>query len=254
MKFRNAVIVAVVACATIAGCAKHRAVLTPEARAYTEVPPAEAGVVETPDKMDPLVPAFSPLTAAGGSSLVTAPFRGVDRKGAKTSISTADREEFNDVGALLDSLTPDDDMLNHSPAIDRQTMTRADEEQRNVRVPAWMYAIKFEADDDWHVIIGTDPNGGARRFFNAEISGLPAKTSDAYKTLAAVRQALADLLGDSLPSTDSYRKFKQPIAVMFEGSLFFDVDHAAGVVGPQGMRPETAWEIHPVTRLTPVTR
>jgi len=27
------------------------------------------------------------------------------------------------------------------------------------------------------------------------------------------------------------------------------VDHAAGVVGPQGMRPSTAWEIHPVTKI-----
>jgi hypothetical protein len=37
-----------------------------------------------------------------------------------------------------------------------------------------------------------------------------------------------------------------------EGALFFDVDHAAGVVGPTQptpMRPKTAWEIHPVTNV-----
>jgi hypothetical protein len=33
-------------------------------------------------------------------------------------------------------------------------MTRATEQQRNVRVKAWIYAIKFESDNDWHVIFG----------------------------------------------------------------------------------------------------
>jgi hypothetical protein len=35
--------------------------------------------------------------------------------------------------------------------------------------------------------------------------------------------------------------------VKVTGSLFFDVDHKAGSVGPTGMRPKTAWEIHPVS-------
>jgi hypothetical protein len=33
------------------------------------------------------------------------------------------------------------------------------------------------------------------------------------------------------------------------GSLFFDVDHPAGAVGPQGHRPQTAWEIHPISSI-----
>lgn len=37
-------------------------------------------------------------------------------------------------------------MLNHDPEIKRTTMTRAEEENRNVRVKAWIYAIKFEKD------------------------------------------------------------------------------------------------------------
>jgi hypothetical protein len=64
-----------------------------------------------------------------------------------------------------------------------------------------------------------------------------------------VRQKLADILVNQLPAGSGYRKYTFPIPVVVDGSLFFDVDHAAGVVGPAGMRPQTAWEIHPVTRL-----
>ena len=33
------------------------------------------------------------------------------------------------------------------------------------------------------------------------------------------------------------------------GSLFYDISHSPGTVGPQGLRPGTAWEIHPVTSI-----
>jgi hypothetical protein len=35
------------------------------------------------------------------------------------------------------------------------------------------------------------------------------------------------------------------------GSLFFDMDHLAGVVGTGEFKPQTAWEIHPVTSIAP---
>jgi hypothetical protein len=57
------------------------------------------------------------------------------------------------------------------------------------------------------------------------------------------------MLKNELPNGSSYRKYNHPIPVIVEGSLFFDIDHVAGVVGPQGMRPTTAWEIHPITKL-----
>src|SRR5205814_1205273 len=105
-------------------------------------------------------PAFDPTHAAGGADQITAHFRGTDRKTPKTTIVDAPRKKFTDLATLVDSLPSDDDMLNHTPEIERDTMTRAIEEQRNVRVPAWIYAIKYEADQDWHVIIGTDPQNG----------------------------------------------------------------------------------------------
>jgi hypothetical protein len=198
--------------------------------------------------MDITIPAFNPLTGAGIADQIKARFRGMDRKGPKTTIASASRKKFASLVALIATLPSDDDMRDHEPAIERDTMVRVQEENRNVRVPAWIYAIKYEADQDWHVIIGTEP-GGSVTFFNAEVSGLPAPSAAAFATLLKVRNQLADILNNNLPSSGGYRKYPEPVPVIVDGSLFFDVDHAAGVVGPTGMRPETAWEIHPVTRL-----
>jgi hypothetical protein len=49
------------------------------------------------------------------------------------------------------------------------------------------------------------------------------------------------------PPSRGYKKFAPPIAVILEGSVFFDVDHPAGAVGPAGLKPSSAWEIHPLT-------
>ena len=48
-------------------------------------------------------------------------------------------------------------------------------------------------------------------------------------------------------TTGSYIKFTPAIPVKVQGSLFYDIDHEPGVIGPTGFRPKTAWEIHPVT-------
>lgn len=231
---------------TAAACATAH----PQKRTFSVVSPSDVGFVEDEAEMDITIPAFNPLTGAGIADQINAHFRGVDRKGPKISIVSASLEDFNDIVALIDTLPDDDEMLNHDPEIARDTMTRADEEKRNVRVPAWIYAIKYEADQDWHVIIGTRPSGATKTFFNAEVSGLPPSSSSTFAKLLKVRKSLASILADDLPSGSGYSKYDDPIPVVVEGSLFFDVDHAAGVVGPAGMRPATAWEIHPVTKLS----
>ena len=213
------------------------------------MPDDQAGIVEDENSMDITIPAFDPAHGAGSADQIAARFRGTDRKGPKTTIATASRKKFDDVGKLAATLPADDAMLNHTPEILRDTMVRAIEEQRNVHVAAWIYAIKYEADQDWHVILGTDPGGRTKTFFNAEVSGLPPPSAPAAATLRTVRQQLADILGDALPAGPAYRALTHPIGVVVEGSLFFDVDHPAGAVGPAGMRPSTAWEIHPITRL-----
>ena len=54
---------------------------------------------------------------------------------------------------------------------------------------------------------------------------------------------------NDLPAGPKYRVYDHPLPVIVEGPLFFDVDHGAGTVGPSGMKPRTAWEIHPITKL-----
>lgn len=206
--------------------------------------------VEALERMDPLIPPYDPVHGAGRANQVKARFTGKDRAVPKTTIDGARMEEFPSIVELQSSLPTDDAMRNHhTPELTKQTMDRAAEEKRNVHVTAWIYAIKFETDDDFHLIIGTEP-GGAMQYFNAEVSGLPATNKPAYKTLTDVRESLADILNNSLPGPGTYRKYnRDPIKVTIEGSLFYDVDHEAGAVGPEGMKPTTAWEIHPITSL-----
>jgi len=152
----------------------------------------------------------------------------------------------------VQTLAADDDMRNHNPEITRaSTSQRVEEEDRNVRVPAFICAIKYEADQDWH-IIGSSDSECEGLFFNFEVSGLPRSNSPAHDTLLTVRQDLAEILDHDLPGPGSYHKYKGngPIPVIIQGSLFYDVDHAPGVVGPATMKPETAWEIHPVTQIS----
>ena len=223
----------------------------PATRAFVDLPASESGVVESEDRMDITIPVFDPLTAAGSSSALKAQFRGTDRKGAKTSIASGSTESYDTLVPLVASLPADDQMLNHTPVIARTTNTRMTEEERNVHVDAWIYAMKYETDQDWHMIIGTDPSAsGTPTFFNAEISGLPPASAASFAQLSDARNSLGALLNNNLPGSSGYRKFNEPIAITLEGSLFFDVDHAAGVVGPNNMQPQTAWEIHPVTKLT----
>lgn len=239
----------IVAVLVVGGCALKPPRVPAARLTFTDLPVSESGFTENETEMDITIPAFDPLTAAGPADQIKAKFRGVDRKTPKTTVVTATQQNFGDIVALAQSLASDNSMMNHTPPIERDTMTRATEEQRNVRVTAWIYAIKYEADQDWHVIIGTNPAATPKTFFNAEISGLPGNSAAAYQKLLAVRQKLADILTNNLPAGSGYRKYDFPIPVVVDGSLFFDVDHAAGVVGPTGMRPQTAWEIHPVTRL-----
>ena len=187
---------------------------------HTTVPAAESGFVENEAEMDISIPAFNPLGAAGVVDQIHASFRGVDRKTPKTTIATAPAETFTDLAALVATLPSDAAMRNHQPAIARNIMTRANEEQRNVKVLAWIYAIKYEADQDWHVIIGTRPSDATKTFFNAEISGLPTATATAHDTLLKVRTKLAAILNNQLPAADSYFKYDTPIPIKWRVPSF----------------------------------
>lgn len=202
---------------------------------------------ESEDDMDFLIPAFNPLLSKDPTEQLLMRFRGTHRKVPKTSIVSASRETFSSIEALIATLPDDQMMRNHTPPVETDTDTRVTEERRNVRVTAWIYAIKYEADQDWHIILGTSPTDTTPTYFNAEVSGLPANNSPAYQKLKKVREDLAEMFDYDLPAS-GYWEY-EPVPVIVDGSLFYDIDHPAGTVGPKATRPATAWEIHPITRL-----
>lgn len=206
------------------------------------------------DEYEPQIPRdILEATATAGPAL-SENFAGTDRKAAKISIAHGDTEDFADLGALIDSLTPDDDMINHDPEITRDEHSdRVEEELRNVRVKAWIYAASREKDNDFHTIIGTDPAQPNKRFMNAEVSGLPSKKSAAFAKIKSARDSFKQIVNNNTPGF-GYDFYKPPRPITMEGSLFFDITHASGGhPGPSKAKPESIWEVHPVTSLTPRT-
>lgn len=172
-------------------------------------------------------------------------FVGTDRKAAKTSIADAENVNFQDLGELLASLVSDDAMLQLDISEDAES-GRVAQEERNVTVNAYLYATKKESDNDYHLILGTS-GSGRHQFMTAEVSGLPDGGPDLAR-LKEARQQFKDYFAAS-PIGTNYRRFTPPIPVTVSGSLFYDVDHRPGVVGPNGLKPKTSWEIHPVTTI-----
>lgn len=177
-----------------------------------------------------------PVAFAGGP----ADFAGTHRKKAKTSIPDVDTECYTSIRRLLDTLEDDSDMM----ALGISTSANSDrvaEENRHVSVRAYLLAAKFEGDHDYHLILASKKSGAAP-YLNVEVSGLP--NNEHRAALVDARDAFEDLA--DLPSGSGYM-FYEVVPVTVEGGLFYDVDHPPGIVGPQGFRPDTSWEIHPVT-------
>jgi hypothetical protein len=184
-------------------------------------------------------------------------FKGTARKAAKLSIAKAKTEKFNDLRSLIKSLTPDDEMREHDPPIKTDAKSnRVAEEKRNVRVPAFIYAASREDDNDFHLIIGRDPDKTPEMYMTMELSGLPPSSNASFKKLKAARDAFKKFfdenLGGNLPGL-KYAYYDPPISVEIEGSLFFDMSHAKGSApGPKSLksRMPTIWEVHPITKIT----
>jgi len=225
---------------------------TAEGRAYRILRTAEVDPYDPP--IAPAdVPAFgvavvdTELAARPGDS-----FRGTSRKAAKLSIAEAPIEALDDLPSLIASLTPDGQMSSHHPPIsDGPDSDRVDEEKRNIRVRAFLYAASRENDNDFHLIIGSDRSAGPLKCMTMELSGLPPSRSRSYRRLKKTRDAYKAFFGSNLPGT-SYDFYDPPIPVEIGGSLFFDISHATGQKpGPSSLRPfiPTIWEVHPITRI-----
>lgn len=174
-------------------------------------------------------------------------FSGIDRGNIKKSLSTASPTTNNSLNALKSTFQTDAFM--RSLGISTSTTSpRVTQENRNVHISSvYLYAIKNESDGDLHIIMG-DLNKVA--LTNCEASGLPATSAVSFTKINAVRNAIVTKFGTDFCGKSSYTVFTPPVSVKnLDGSLFFDIDHAAGVVGPTGFRPDTAWEIHPISLL-----
>src|SRR2546423_6922948 len=230
----------------------------PQAAAALARGPAQAPVftILVTDQVDPY---DKPLSASAVAALRAQPFApvsdnfdGTKRKAAKLSISNAPVEKFGDVKTLIASLPKDAKMTNHNPKIkDDAKSDRVEEEKRNVRVSAFLYAASREGDNDFHLIIGTDPKGKKLTCMTMEISALPPKTAASFARIKDARDSYKQLVSNKLPGT-TYHFYRPPIPVTIGGSLFFDITHAKGKhPGPDDLRPSipTIFEVHPVTEI-----
>ena len=161
---------------------------------------------------------------------------------------------FDSPGALLDFILQGGDPTTNDAAM-RATLNadspRAPQERRNVTVTAFLYATKKETDNDFHLLIGDNPNGANVRFITSEVSGLPVTTNASTPQFQRVRDAYKEFFrntGQELPGS-SFRMFADPVPVTVTGPIFFDVDHKIGEVRSRNAVPETVWEIHPVSDL-----
>src|SRR5258708_37622341 len=199
------------------------------------------------DRTEAAEPTATPLKAASPSSGDI--FTGTDRRDRKTSVAAGGLKSFSTVAELRSSFPLDSFMktLGITRAPDSE---RVPQEQYNVSVEGYIFAVSKEKDNEFHLIVGDKDCAAAGCLINVEISGLPQDPADpSYPTLSAVRTKFLAHYNNQQPSRH-YKQFTPPIAVTLTGSVFFDVDHSAGVVGPPGLKASSAWESHPLTDIT----
>jgi hypothetical protein len=182
-------------------------------------------------------------------------FGGTSRRVAKLSLINAQVEAFTDVSDLIDTLPDHADMQALDISTDADS-NRVEEESRNVRVDAFIYAASIEDDNDYHLIVGRDPEAdGGPMYITMELSGLPPANMSSHAALKKARDAFkkyfADFFDGQLPGT-RYDFYDPPIRVQIEGPLFLDASHATGGrPGPQSLRDDipTVWEVHPIGKM-----
>jgi hypothetical protein len=169
-----------------------------------------------------------------------------NRMAAKTSIAAAPVTAFPNVAALLEKL-PAEPYMQDLHISDEPNSDRVEEEKRNVTVDAWVYATYEDTDNSFQLWLGTDPKAGKIRYLTAKVSALPLSGGHSAQLLK-VRQQTLDLLGPFL-CVGGFRELPEPIHAQVSGSMFYSRDFIRPPVGPKSIRPQTAWEIHPVTEI-----
>ena len=175
-------------------------------------------------------------------------FAGKYRKTAKTSFVSVTVKSFATLDSLFAPLPTDSKMSKEFPAL----LTKADtarvaSEKRTVKVPAFIYWAASEDDRDFHIILGSTAQlTSTTVFMNTEASGLPP----AHPTTSPFAQRRKDIRKILANHENIHGLFKRPVPVSVTGSLFWDGEHRfPNNVGPEGLRPIKAWEIHPIKLL-----
>lgn len=178
-------------------------------------------------------------------------FGGTARKAAKLSLANSPLKTFGDLKTLINSLPAHEDMV----ALKIKTTATSDrvaQEKRNVRGKVFLYAASREDDNDFHLILGRNPDSSPEVYMTMELSGLPPASKPAFAKLKAARDAFKAFFGGDLPGL-SYDFYDPPIPVRIEGSLFWDASHAKGTrPGPKSLksRMPVVWEVHPISKIT----
>ena len=182
---------------------------------------------------------YLPRTGVAGSCSQI--FSGKARAAAKLSYAQAPYQTYANTTVFRTTLQSDS-VMQHSRL--NSNSQRISAERRNVIITkAYLYGIAREGDDDFHCIVG-DLNG--TRLVNCEISGLPPTTASSYIAIKTVRDYVIKYFGSDFCVKSGYTLFQPALPITIKGSLFYDIDHKPGTVGPVGFHPPTSWEIHPV--------
>ena len=116
-------------------------------------------------------------------------------------------------------------MIRRSPR--RPTLAGCRKKNAMCACEAFLYAASREDDNDFHLIIGRNPERSPSMYMTVELSGLPPKSSKHFSRLSKTRNAYKTFFTDNMPGT-TYDFYDPPIPVTVEGSLFFDMSHAHG--------------------------
>jgi hypothetical protein len=173
------------------------------------------------------------------------------RSGAKTSFAAGRAHTFSTLDRLFNPLPTDAKMTGDFPALAVKThnnSARIDLETRNVKVKAWVYWVGRETDHDFHVLLGSTAQlTSTTIFMNSEVSGLPR----ANPTKSPFAQCRATIRAILATHHNLNGLFDPPVPVTVRGSLLWDGEHRfPNTVGPEGLQPMKAWEIHPIKQLS----
>ena len=183
---------------------------------------------------------------------------------AKTTISSAANVNYYSLNTLLKNYTD----LNPDSAMKLRVQNnegRVAAENKNVTInTAYLFCFAKEADEDYHLVVGTKKNVDAanNRFFIIELSGLPDPSDSSYSSLDNALQNFFVMIGSSACSPGYYwfDSGYAPLRIKAKGSLYWDTEHwsttnnAPHAHGPAELesRLKTVWEIHPVTSISEI--